>query len=68
MSEQKIITDGPFVDLIDGEPYQFRNKWEKTSIEKVSAMYKILEGLNVRQAKGILEDLSNAIDKNAVLS
>jgi len=67
MSEQKTINEN-LVSIIDGEPYQRESEWEKISYEKISGIYKILEGLNVWQAKKIIEKLNYTIESNAILS
>jgi hypothetical protein len=68
MSEQKIENNENLVSIIDGEPYLHKSEWEKISYEKTSEIFKILSGLNVWQAKKIIEGLGYTIEKNSIIS
>ena len=66
MSEQKKNNEN-LISIIDGEPYRHKSEWEKISYEKTTEIFKILSGLNVWQAKKIIEGLMYTIEKNAIL-
>ena len=66
-NKKKEVKENPLVLEIDGLQHHFRNEWEKTCYEKTSAIYKILKGLNVYEAKIVLEKMNYAIDSNAII-
>ncbi|MBS1753595.1 MAG: hypothetical protein JST34_06055 [Bacteroidetes bacterium] len=67
MSEKQINNSDKFISIIDGEPYQHQNEWEKISYEKTTAIFKILSGLTVWQAKKIIEGLNYTIETSTIL-
>lgn len=48
--------------------FVYRSEWEKISHQKSIAIIEILQGLNVWQAKKILEGIPYGLEANAIIS